>query len=403
MNINVTESYYLKLYLNSSKYFNKCWLKRVNNLSADQEQMIDIDFVYSDAESLLAGIVNVLQSGFGATLNFLILFILLRNPKLRNDNITPSIISIAITDFLFCAYPLPAISVHWFTKDWPLPFGCQFYSFVLYGLWLCSAWNLLGITAIRCVAVYFPMMARRNSFRPICKVVPVMAWIITTISLLPTLVGKYGQFGFECRTFKCKFINVDREGNPTKSDPERTYASGIILLGIVILFLNIAIFIRVSKQSKKVAEQFKLHNLEIAKQLIDKERRVGRIIKIVTISFFVVYFPMIILRMNDSNAMVTKPKAYIACYLFTCMIGIIDPLVYIIGIQKYRSEIKRLFFKPKDKTKPLVIQKLLLTLGHEEEDYSSVNLRRMSVKFQRRYSKNYDKRKTKVIILNSNE
>ena len=107
--------------------------------------------------------------------------------------------------------------------------------------------------------------------------------------------------------------------------------------------------------------------------------------------------------MNDSNAMVTKPKAYIACYLFTCMIGIIDPLVYIIGIQKYRSEIKRLFFKPKDKTKPLVIQKLLLTLGHEEEDYSSVNLRRMSVKFQRIYSKNYDKRKTKVIILNSNE
>ena len=51
MNINVTESYYLKLYLNSSKYFNKCWLKRVNNLSADQEQMIDIDFVYSEDPS----------------------------------------------------------------------------------------------------------------------------------------------------------------------------------------------------------------------------------------------------------------------------------------------------------------------------------------------------------------
>ena len=202
MDFNVTESMYLKMYLNSSQYFDTCWLKTVANLTTDQEKIMDISFIYSNTESILAGFFNLLQSIFGATLNFLVLFVLLRNPKLRNDNITPSIISIAVTDFLFCAYPLPAISVHWFTKDWPLPFGCQFYSFVLYGLWLCSAWNLLGITAIRCVAVYSPRMAKRKRFRPICKLVPVMAWIITTLLLLPTLVGKYGQFGFECRTFK---------------------------------------------------------------------------------------------------------------------------------------------------------------------------------------------------------
>ena len=61
---------------------------------------------------------------------------------------------------------------------------------------------------------------------------------------------------------------------------------------------------------------------------------------VVTTSFFLVYIPMAILRNIDPDAMITQRKSFIFCYLCTCMIGIIDPLVYIIFQESYRNEIK---------------------------------------------------------------
>ena len=49
---------------------------------------------------------------------------------------------------------------------------------------------------------------------------------------------------------------------------------------------------------------------------------------------------MAILRNINPDAMITRRKTFIFCYLCTCMIGIIDPLVYIIFQQSYRNEIK---------------------------------------------------------------
>ena len=71
----------------------------------------DTTFAYSDIESYIAGSIFALQSIVGTILNFLLIIALLRNPKLRKEYITGTIVSILITDLLWCAYILPITSL----------------------------------------------------------------------------------------------------------------------------------------------------------------------------------------------------------------------------------------------------------------------------------------------------
>ena len=49
---------------------------------------------------------------------------------------------------LYSIFILPINSLRFYMKDQPLPLGCGGFSFFAYGLWLCSAWNLLGIAIL---------------------------------------------------------------------------------------------------------------------------------------------------------------------------------------------------------------------------------------------------------------
>jgi hypothetical protein len=220
------------------------------------------------------------------------------------------------------------------------------YAFVLYGLWLCSALNLLGIAVIRCIGVYFPRKSQISTLQKRSWIIPLLGWIVSTIWLLPTLVGTWGQFGFECQSFKCKFINANDEKIPEKYDPEHLFTFLIISIGLAIGILCTMTYFRLSKNLNQIREQIKDNTqIQNAKRLHDKERKIGKMVVTVTASFFIVYMPMVILRSMDHNAMVTKPTSYIVCYLCTCLVGTIDPLVYIFFQEKYRNAIMSLFKK----------------------------------------------------------
>ena len=82
---------------------------------------------------------------------------------------------------------------------------------------------------------------------------------------------------------------------------------------------------------------------EAEKRINKMEKKIEKMVIVVTTSFFLVYIPMAILRNINPDAMITQRKTFIFCYLCTCMIGIIDPLVYIIFQESYRNEIKDMF------------------------------------------------------------
>ena len=60
-----------------------------------------------------------------------------------------------------------------------------------------------------------------------------------------TLFNEYGQFGLECKSFGCRWIRIDPEGNETDYDMERSGAMVLIILLIIMIVLNVATYVKV--------------------------------------------------------------------------------------------------------------------------------------------------------------
>ena len=344
MTVNETIASYQLVRLNSSKYFEMCWNQTDLDSNLSSFDVLDTSFVYSKSEAYVAGFVNGVQSIVGTILNMLVIIALLRNSELRKQPLTPSIISISITDLLFSGYILSVATIHWFSADMPSTSDCQIFAFVLYGLWLCSALNLVGIAVIRLLVVYFPWKYKATERKKRFWILPLLGWLISVIWLIPTLIGVFGQFGFECRTFKCRFINVNKGTGGIKINPERTFSMMVLSIGTILLVLNIATYLKLKMKSKAAYDSIRENKDRAAiKRVHAREKKVERMVVIVTTSFFVVYMPMVVLRNIDPNAMITRRTSYIFCYLCTCLVGVIDPLVYIICQESYRNEIKDMF------------------------------------------------------------
>ena len=102
-------SHYHLVKLTTSEYNDYCYLKvdgnKLNNIT---------DYCYSHAESLMAGVGATLQSVAGVTLNILVILALLKTKSVRNEYITPAIVSLIVTDLLFSMFTLPMLAARYF-------------------------------------------------------------------------------------------------------------------------------------------------------------------------------------------------------------------------------------------------------------------------------------------------
>ena len=169
--------------------------------------------------------------------------------------------------------------------------------------------------------------------------------------MLPTLLKKYGRFGLECRSFMCKIIDVDFEGNLTHLNPVGMYMIIITTIGILIFLLNLVNYFRVSYYSKTMFNRMKNVNMELARQMLGKEKKVGKMVAIVSASFLMVYAPIIVLISLDEHAAATKEHAMVAAIVLGYSLVVVHPLTYIFCNGKYRNEIKILF-------RPTTLQRL---------------------------------------------
>jgi hypothetical protein len=158
--------------------------------------------------------------------------------------------------------------------------------------------------------------------------------------MVKPLLGQYGRFGLECRSFICKLIDVDFNGNPTDFKPMKVYFIVIISGGIIMLLLNLVAFFRVSYYSKNMFNQMKDINMDLAMQMLDREKKFAKMVAIVSVSFILVYFPIFILLTVDEHAAATNENAMLIAVTLTCSLVIVDPLAYIFCHKKYRTEIK---------------------------------------------------------------
>ena len=94
---------------NSSSNGNFCWWT-LNNSEVDTIP------AYSNVQSDIAGIVFMLLSIPGSILNLLLIVALLKNTKIRQEYLTRTVASIAITDLLWNMIWCPVLSLRYFTR-----------------------------------------------------------------------------------------------------------------------------------------------------------------------------------------------------------------------------------------------------------------------------------------------
>ena len=322
---------------NYSKYFDHCWMKNDSTSSYPLLQSNDPRFVYTETESQIAGATNVLQCILGSGLNFLVLCAILRSSELRKEYLTPSIASIALTDFLYSIYPLPVLTHLYLTGDMPLPNSCSFYGCFVYLLWMVSFLNLLAISLLRCGKIYLLRSSKEKYFRRASIWAPIIAWLMSALYVLPIFFGVSGQFGLECKSFWCRFLAVNHDGKPMPVDPELYFLLLAMFAGTMMFYLNVATYYKIREKSVIILVGM---NLEDAKRIIKKEHSVGRMVAMMTISACIIYLPLSLFLVIDPTHQFTQPTIALCCHVLTSMLVVIDPLVYVYTQEKYREEIK---------------------------------------------------------------
>ena len=234
----------------TSEYSKRCWKRTFNGTYELAEHQEDLDYVYSDLEANILGLIVAFMSITGTILNAFVIFVLLRNQEIRKEYITPSIISVAITDLLFCVLCLPVHSLSFFKHD--MPIDCKLFFAMGYGTWFCSAWNLLGVAILRLLVIgSVKTNGSRGLFLRARKLVPISTWIVTYLLMVPTLSDKYGTIDLEYKTMACKIISVDEDDKTIPFGPEKFFSVIVVIIGIILIFLNIALYCQVKKKMEK--------------------------------------------------------------------------------------------------------------------------------------------------------
>ena len=338
---------YVKLVkINTSEYFDQCWLHVDPSSTIPIVRSTDPSFVFTPTESIIFGIGYIPLSIMGSVLNLLVMLAILKSPGLRKEYLTPSIFSIALNDFIFSICTIPIASLSGLMRDLPLPFGGEFYGFVTLGLWQGSVFNLLSVAMLRCIAVFCPKICRTKKFESACIIAPVLTWVISMATLLPVLTRQYGYFGFVCKEFTIRMIGLDATGDTLSPHPFLVYMVAIIISGIILIFLNIITFLQVSRMSRTLVKQLvateALQGQGIQEKILQKEKALGKMVIMITGSFFLVFCPQIILQISDPYTNITQRAAHIFTLFLACSLVVIDPIIYCVSHSKYREEIRNM-------------------------------------------------------------
>ena len=100
--------------IDSNGYYDQCWWTLENETSPNVTRKTAS--VYSEAEAGFATGVFALFSVVGAVLNFLMIIAIVKNQKFRKEYLTPTLVSILVTDFVFSIYYLPIVSSSYYIR-----------------------------------------------------------------------------------------------------------------------------------------------------------------------------------------------------------------------------------------------------------------------------------------------
>uniref|UniRef100_T1J3L2 G-protein coupled receptors family 1 profile domain-containing protein n=1 Tax=Strigamia maritima TaxID=126957 RepID=T1J3L2_STRMM len=291
----------------------------------------------------------VLFITIGVPGNLLTICALTKAKKLHNAT-TAFIINLSIADLLFCGFNLPLVVSTFLHRGWVHgELLCQLFPFFRYSNVAVSLFSVLAITINRYVMIahqqFYPRLYQFWSLAASILAI----WLFSFGTLVPTLLGVWGRFGFDPKVGSCSIIPVN---NKSPKAFLFIVAFGLPCIVIVICYVRIFWIVR---QTQKAARKTQNQRTRITpdhsgpiKPLDPKrakrEARDLRLIKMILVIFFsfvACYLPVTLVKVFGKEE--TLPVTNICGYILIFMSACINPIIYVLMSTEYRKAYKDLF------------------------------------------------------------
>ncbi|XP_058231063.1 chemerin-like receptor 1 [Hemibagrus wyckioides] len=194
----------------------------------------------TDVTCISMATANSIIMVLGITGNGLVIWIV--GFKIKKTVNTVWYVSLAVSDFLFCAF-LPLSIVYVVKNNWIFgSFMCKFLPFFLFFNWFSSIFLLIIISVDRCVVVMFPVWAQNKRTIRRALVIVLLIWMISPLLSLPLT-----------NVYDIKIENPNKYCIPTYTDKKQSAVQMcLFIFGFGIPFLIIIIcYVLIIRKLKK--------------------------------------------------------------------------------------------------------------------------------------------------------
>ncbi|XP_066155512.1 protein trapped in endoderm-1-like [Euwallacea fornicatus] len=291
---------------------------------------------YPKEATVFAAICAVVFCIFGIVGNFVTILALLRCPKLKAHATTAFVMSLCVSDLLFCSFNLPLTAARYITEQWI--FGdalCQLFPVFFYGNVAVSLLNMVAITLNRYVLI--TMYDYYNKFYSkisICLQL-LCTWLIAFLIMMPPLIGIWGRLGLDPSTFSCTILQKDG-----KSPKKFIFLLGFAFPCLVIIIAYSCIYWTVRTSKRRLRSHDTRINHRTSKRERD-DRRLTRLMALIFICFLFCFLPLMLVNVFDDK--VSYPALHVSSSILAWASSVINPFIYAATNKQYRSAYKKLF------------------------------------------------------------
>ncbi|XP_034670676.1 protein trapped in endoderm-1 [Drosophila subobscura] len=310
--------------------------------------------IYPHSATMFAAISACVFTTIGVLGNLITLLALLKSPTIREHATTAFVISLSISDLLFCSFSMPLTAVRFFKESWT--FGstlCKIFPVIFYGNVAVSLLSMVGITLNRYI-----LIACHSRYSQIYKprlitLQLVFVWAVSFLLLLPPILGIWGEMGLDEATFSCTILK--KEG---KSIKKTLFLIGFLLPCLVIIVSYSCIYITVLHQKRKIRshDNFQIGANAAGKvtsggsyvtttctRKVREDNRLTVMMVTIFLCFLICFLPLMLANVVDDERKTSYPWLHIIASVMAWASSVINPIIYAASNRNYRVAYYKIF------------------------------------------------------------
>lgn len=289
--------------------------------------------VFPHAATLFAAICACIFVIIGGLGNLITILALLKCPKMRGHATTAFVLSLCVSDLLFCSFSLPLTAVRYFQEAWTLGETlCKLFPVIFYGNVAVSLLSMVGITLNRYILIACHGLYSKI-YKPAYIILQlILVWAIAFFMMLPPLLGIWGQCGLDEGTFSCTILEKDG-----KSIKKFLFLIGFLIPCLVIIVSYSCIYWTVKRQKQKLKAHRCLKTKEsaITAHRQREDNRLTMMMLTIFICFIICFLPLMLVNVIDSHN-TSHPWLHIFASVMAWASCVINPFIYAASNRNYR-------------------------------------------------------------------